>query len=169
MDPIRHVEREESQDVHARGEELRNEIRGSLVVEGDGLVLAKAIRVAPHGLSVVGDDGPTAVKRRIADFTTRVRDMNESIGLVLADERLVSVARSQDAGADVSARVEAAKRFGDAVDRVLEALSFLEETPAVEVDFPRLHAALRELVTAAAAPVDPPVGVVHVAEAEFRL
>ena len=166
MDPIRHVEREESQDVHARGEELRNEIRGSLVAEGDGLVLARAIRVGPQGLSVVGDDGPTAIKRRIADFMTRLRDMNESIGLILADERLGAIARSVDG---VGPRIDAAKRFGDSVDRVLEALSFLEETPAVEVDFPRLHGALRDLAADAAAPLAPPVGVVHVTEAEFRL
>ncbi len=169
MDPIRHVEREECQDLHARGEELRNEIRSSLVVDGEDLVLAKAIRVGARGLAVVGDDGPTAVKRRIADFTMRLRDLNENIGLMLADERLVAVARSQDGAAGLAARIDAAKRFCDAVDRVLEALSFLEETPAVEVDFPRLYGSLRDLTAEMLVPVEPPVGVVHVTEAEFRL
>lgn len=168
MDPIRHVEREESQDLHARGQELRDEIRSSLVVDGEDLVLAKAIRVGTRGLSVVGEDGPTAIKRRIADFTTRLRDVNESLAVMLADERLAAVAGGPQ-GTDVASRIDSAKRFGDAVERVLEALSFLEETPAVEVDFPRLHGSLRDLATAATVTLEAPLAVVHVAEAEFRI
>ena len=55
------------------------------------------------------------------------------------------------------------------MDRALESLALLEETPAVEVDFPRLHRTLAELMTLVAAPLAAPLSVTHVVEAPFRI
>ncbi len=169
MDPIRHVEQEETVDLHGRREELRAEVASSFAIDGDAVVLAGVVRVGPRGLHLVGDGGATPAKRRMAELTSRLRDLNDGLGVSIADERLAALASEQGGHAIVAARVDAARQFGEAIDRALEALALFEETPAVEVDFVRLHGVLVELATLAAAPLDAPLTATHVTELTFRL
>ena len=81
MDSIRHVEQEETVDLHARSQELRAELNGSCVIDGDGLVLAGAVRISPRGLTLVGDDGLPATKRRMSELKSRLRDLNDGLAL----------------------------------------------------------------------------------------
>ncbi len=169
MDSIRHVEQEETVDLHARCQELCAEVTGSCVADGDALVLAGAVRISPRGLALVGDDALPATKRRMGELTARLRDLNDGLGASVADERLTSLVQANAKQAELVARVDAIKQLGEAVDRALEALALLEETPAVEVDFGRLHRMLAELTTLAAVPLAAPLSVTHVVEAPFRV
>ncbi len=169
MDSIRHVEQEETVDLHARSQELRAELNGSCVIDGDGLVLAGAVRISPRGLTLVGDDGLPATKRRMSELTSRLRDLNDGLGASMADERLAALVQANSTQSELGARLDAAKQLGEAVDRALEALALLEETPAVEVDFARLHRTLAELMSLVAAPLAAPLSVTHVVEAPFRI
>jgi hypothetical protein len=169
LQPTRHIEREEIVDLSARTEELRNAVVTQLVRRGEEVVLGGAIVVGARGLSIATDEGATAIKRRVIDLTSRLRDLNDGLGSMLADERLVAIVKSAGEGHPLVVRVDSIKKLAESIEGVLEVLSFLEETPAMDVDFRRLHQTLVDLLAMAAEPLGAALAATHVTEAEFRL
>ncbi len=169
MEPIRHIEREEPVDVAARAEELCGAIASQLQRQGDEVVLAGAVRIGARSLSIVTEDGPTAIKRRLSDASSRLRDMNETLGVMLSDERLASIVKTAGEGHPLVVRLGVVRKLTDTVDRALESLALVDETPAMEVDLQRLHQTLADLLACAATPIGAPLVATHVTEAEFRV
>ena len=169
MDPVRHTSKDEALDLRGKIEEIRSALAELLTLAGEEVEIAGSVRVGPRSISYTAEGTNEKLRNGLSDAGGKLRDQAEVFQALLDDERLTAIVEPLAEDHPFRLRIGEARSFLGALNRALEALSVLEETPASELDLGDLHSSLTALGQGASKPLAEPVVASHLTEVEVRL